>query len=61
MKFDEWLRSLPRQVVFVDEKDASDVPELILGRTYLANRFDGELLDVFSDGVRFGTYCVERL
>jgi hypothetical protein len=60
-KFDDWLRSLPRRVVFIDEKDAADVPELKLGKTYFACNFDGQLLDVLSDdGVRIGTYCVER-
>jgi hypothetical protein len=58
-RFDEWLRLLPRLVVFIDEKYFA--PELELGKTYMANRFDGQLLDIYASDKRIvGTYYVER-
>jgi hypothetical protein len=59
-RFDAWLRSLPRPIVFVDEIDAADVPELVLGKQYVGKNFDGGLLDVYDGENRIGTYCVER-
>lgn len=59
-RFDAWLRSLPRPIVFVDEYDAAEVPELELGKRYVGKYFDGGLLDVYDGENRIGTYCVER-
>lgn len=59
-KFDAWLRSLPRLIVFVDEKDAADVPELELGKRYAGRNFDGELVDVYDGENLLGTFCIER-
>ena len=47
---------------FIDEKDALDVPELVLWETYIGNRDDGQLVDIYDRQSRsfIGTYCTER-
>lgn len=49
-------------VVFTDEKDAMDVPELKIGQAYVTFHDDGGLADVFvARSMAFvGTFCVER-
>jgi len=59
-RFDARLRSIPRPIVFVDENDATDVPELEIGKKYIGWNFDGELVDVYDGEKLVGTYCIER-
>jgi len=58
--FDSWLQSIPRSIIFVDEKDAADVPELEIGKRYTGRNYDGELVDVYDGEELIGTYCIER-
>lgn len=47
---------------FIDEKDAADVPELVLGQRYIARNKDQEFVDIYTifSNKYIGTYCVGR-
>lgn len=46
---------------FIDEKDATDVTELVIGKVYSVDLNDGEWVDVYDEqNNRIGTYCIGR-
>lgn len=49
-----------QKLMFVDEKEAIDTPELKLREVYYASNNDGQLVDIFDHNKKIGTFCVER-